>query len=442
MAVEEHMGWVRSMSRWQKRYKGKLYTVSPRQLGVEPRTRAASREAANGWWEKRREEIDAAAARRVPEVSLQEPFLTLVASIPSEVLEIANIPEEARSDGQRAIWTEWQRRVRQERAPHTQRFEERDRQGPTDMTVGYHVERFLAGKMAEVEAGEISPGRYESYRCEIETFRDWLGGERPIKDLTAARLEDYVLHLRTEVTRKAIAARTGAERLKTAKQFIRGLWEAELIGLPHNIDSREMRLAVPARERRIMPLPEVKKLLEEARGRARLYLLLMLNCGLGQTELATLRHDQVDWKRGRIKRKRRKTKSLESVPEVDYLLWQETFRLLRQHRSSHETLALVSEDGNPLRSERIVEGRNKVNDAIKSTYWRLRKRTKTTYPLKLLRKTASALMAAHGVYGRYVRHFLGQAPATVGDMHYIVPSQDQFDEAVRWLGQRIGVGES
>ena len=45
MAEKEPMGWVASMKRWQKRYRGKLYTVSPRQLGIEPRSKAASRSA-------------------------------------------------------------------------------------------------------------------------------------------------------------------------------------------------------------------------------------------------------------------------------------------------------------------------------------------------------------------------------------------------------------
>jgi len=439
MAVKEHMGWVRSMNRWQKRYRGKLYTVSPRQLGIEPKTRSASREAANGWWEKKRTEIDRATAPHIPEVSLAEPLLKMVVPLPPEILEIAEIPEKDRSEEQRVIWTEWHGRVKQKTIPHIQRFKELYREEPTDMTVGHHVERFLARKMVEVEAGEISPGRYESYRCEIEAFRDWFGGERLIKDLNAARLEDYLVHLRTEITRGAIAAKTAAERLKTAKQFIRGLWETELIALPRNIDSRKMRLTVPAPDKKTIPISELKKLLKEAHGRARLYLLLMLNCGFLQTDIATLRHDEVDWKQGRIKRRRSKTRAHERVPEVDYLLWKETLRLLRQHRSNHETLALVNEDGNPLRSERIVEGKNKVNDAIKSVYWRLQKRTKTAYPLKLLRKTASTLMAGHDVYGRYVQHFLGHAPATVAEKHYVVPSQAQFDKAILWLGQQLGV---
>ena len=54
MAAKESMGWANSMKRWQKRYKGKLYTVSPHRLGVEPRTKSASRDVANEWWNGRR----------------------------------------------------------------------------------------------------------------------------------------------------------------------------------------------------------------------------------------------------------------------------------------------------------------------------------------------------------------------------------------------------
>ena len=56
MRVKQHMSWTQQ-KRWQKRYKGKLYGVSPRQLGCPP-TKEGSRVAANAWWEAKKAAVD------------------------------------------------------------------------------------------------------------------------------------------------------------------------------------------------------------------------------------------------------------------------------------------------------------------------------------------------------------------------------------------------
>ena len=439
VAKKERMGWVTSMKRWQKRYQGKLYTISPRQLGVQSATKAASREAANQWWETKKAEIDKAAAPAIPIAVMEDPKLKLSFAIPPEIDEIVCLPREAWTKEQRAQWEGWNRQVRGKAIPLIRGFQSLCEDEPTDRSVGSQVERFLARKLIKVDAGEIAPGRYESYRCEIEAFRDWIQAETLVQSITAAVLEDYLMHLHKQVARRVIAPKTAAGRLSTAKQFIRGLWEIDLIELPKNIDGRKMRIKIPPPDKKTIPLPDLKKILRGAGDRMRLYLLLMLNCGLTQTDIAQLRLDEVDWKTGRIKRKRSKTRDHERVPEVNYLLWPETLRLLRHYRSDHEALVLLNADNRPLRTERIVDGRNKVNDAIKNAYWRLQQQTKTKYPLKLFRKTAATLLASHEVYAKFVQHFLGHAPTTIADRHYVVPSQEQFDHAVRWLGQQISV---
>ena len=58
-------------------------------------------------------------------------------------------------------------------------------------------------------------------------------------------------------------------------------------------------------------------------------------------------------------------------------------------------------------------------------------------PLKLLRKTAATKLGQNPTYGRFAQYFLGHAPTTMADKHYVAPSQDQFDEAVAWLGTQI-----
>jgi len=97
--------------------------------------------------------------------------------------------------------------------PQIRKFKDSYRDEPTDMLVSHHVERFLDKKLVEVEAGEITAGRYESYRCEIEAFRDWVGAKSAIEDLSATNLDDYLAHSRKQVARKAVAAKTAAGSL-------------------------------------------------------------------------------------------------------------------------------------------------------------------------------------------------------------------------------------
>ena len=52
----------------------------------------------------------------------------------------------------------------------------------------------------------------------------------------------------------------------------------------------------------------------------------MINCGMTQVDIADLQPKEVDWDRGRIRRKRSKTDDHEQVPTVDYALWPRTWQ--------------------------------------------------------------------------------------------------------------------
>ena len=151
----------------------------------------------------------------------------------------------------------------------------------------------------------------------------------------------------------------------------------------------------------------------------------------------------MDWKAGRLTRKRSKTKNHKTVPEVSYKLWPETLRLLREHRRTEGELVLTNRKGAPLKSTEIIDGREKTSDNIRSAYFRLVKklgiRKDKQKPLKLLRKTSATMLGEHAEYGKFVQHFLGHAPSTVAEKHYERPSEKQFDKAVGWLrGQVLG----
>ena len=89
----------------------------------------------------------------------------------------------------------------------------------------------------------------------------------------------------------------------------------------------------------------MRTLVAAATGQLKLHILLALNCGYTNTDIAELKDPQVDWQRGAISRKRSKTQHVANVPVVTYPLWPQTFALLRQYRSGQATVLLTRSGG-------------------------------------------------------------------------------------------------
>ena len=62
MPALELMYWNHTQKRWFKKYRGKMYAVSPRTLECDP-TKEGSRQAANEWWTRKQAEIDEALGK-------------------------------------------------------------------------------------------------------------------------------------------------------------------------------------------------------------------------------------------------------------------------------------------------------------------------------------------------------------------------------------------
>ena len=160
-----------------------------------------------------------------------------------------------------------------------------------------------------------------------------------------------------------------------------------------------------------------------------------------EKDIGDLLTTEVDWKEGRVIRKRSKTADCENVPTVNYLLWPETFRLLKQERAvDSEDLVLRNANGNPIWSEEITkEGKYKKNDNIKNAFDRLRKELGIAKPLKSLKKTSASLLRDNEKFSALASLFLGHAPQSMSDRHYTQFPQNLFDQAVTWLGQEFGI---
>ncbi len=150
--------------------------------------------------------------------------------------------------------------------------------------------------------------------------------------------------------------------------------------------------------------------------------LLGLNCGMTSVDMGTLRKEQVNG--GRMVRKRVKTGDYANVPTVEYALWPETLKLLKENWSDDETLVLTSQDGTPMYTN-AIEGEATPQKDLITQQW---KRAKLPIQLKAFRSIAATRLESHREYGRYKTHFLGHSPKLLADKNYAAPSAALFDQ--------------
>ncbi len=462
MSAKSLMTWNPKQKRWFKKYLHKQYVVSCKELGTAP-TKEASREAANDWWEQRLVKLSGASPKAPAVLDFSETFhrrlldrAHLDVPLVSDPVMQAQLHRQVMKYVEELVQEPFELPATIADANPRMKVGKSIVRLPTESdmdnvrTVGAAIKVCVDRKAAQAASGERSVGRWDAFRCHLQHFADWVGSGGDIALIDASTLENYHSHLLTEIGKRRNDSKAGLSRkyaqdlFGSARQFVRWAWGRGLIELPRNIDSRDFAFGgTVAQKIKVIPVIEIKTLLAGATEATKLYLLLMLNCGMYQKDISDLQHGEVDWKRGTIARKRSKTADFENVPIVTYKLWRETFSLLKAHRSKHATLALTTSVGNPLKVESIVNGKNSKTDNIQSAYRRLlaklKIKAKDRRPLKLLRKTSSSLLATNPAYRPYAQYFLGQSPVGTADKHYVQPDDAQFFAALAWLGRQYGI---
>jgi len=467
MALKCQMTWDSARGRWRKVHRGKVYYFSP------GGTKEATYQAANAWWRDKRAELDASRpahphAGRIAELERRlrwagrhgtpaEPIQneldhTRTLSERDDDPPPLDYPDEDRlrllarygiivtpaADPEVVARVIGVRRVHDDRA-------RRDESEPTppDRTIGALAERYSALERVRYASGDIKIATWVQERGCLFVFRDWAGADQDASVINADKYETYWEHISKNI--KSIDSKK--RHLRIAKQFLIWLSEKGIIPLPSNLASRRYRFKGEPVPIAVMTVAQVQTLIANATGQLKLHLLLMLNCGFTQIDIAELRQCEVDWSAGRITRRRSKATSggYSKAPTVTWQLWNATFSLLKEHRQAGDDRVLLTEDGTAWvrRSPKGDDGFTKT-DSIMSSYRRLLDRLAMSHPGKTfgspseLRATASTMLDNHPSYGRYAQHFLGQTPRSVAASNYVVPSQTQFDKAVAWLGTQFG----
>lgn len=313
------------------------------------------------------------------------------------------------------------------------------------------ADEFIASYKRKAATNRGSWGRYGQVKVGLDIFVNWYGPGRSLEHINEKTVKDYAAHLEQLVADGQQSQTTVHDHQKTFQTFLSAIGEdyPEEISIPNNLRSPRLRIHAERKEPIAFTVEEAKLLLKHAVPRTKLFLMLMLNCAMYQGDIADLVATDIDWKAGRIIRPRSKkarqamTRGRKQPFKVNWLLWRQTFALLKQFGHPTGGIVLTTAEGGTL----ITHKETTRNDAIRSAYRRLveklkrRKLLPKTWnkTLKQFRKTGANLLEKsedHAVfYELYLDH------ASVARQNYLTSGEPvpQFDAAIKWLGRQFGI---
>jgi integrase len=194
------------------------------------------------------------------------------------------------------------------------------------LTVADLCNRFRTAKLRKAEAREIGPRTYAEYTKTTDRLVRTFGGSRLVEDLAADDFEA----LRADLAKQFGPVRLGNEitRVKTVFKYAtdNGLLDRQV---QFGSEFKKPGKAVLRKHKassggNMMEADELRKLLDAAPTQLKAMLLLMVNCGFGPMDCATLPLSAVDLDAGWIDYPRPKTGIARRCP-----LWPETVAALR-----------------------------------------------------------------------------------------------------------------
>jgi integrase len=331
-----------------------------------------------------------------------------------------------------------------------------------NLTLNYHIDKFLEYYQRRYAEKKIGAGSLEKIIGTIKPYREWSPIINGRVDRIAAKehIDAYYKHVSDRKIAGEIGAEYGNQLLWTLKTLIGWLVDEEILQVYPACLQRKGRymFRVERQKPEVIPLPLVHRILDVATANPRLKLciLLTLNCGFGAAEIGQIRKDEYNPKTGRITRRRSKTRRSANAPTVCYKLWDITKGLLdqeiakckeRQDYKSTDCL-LVNSRGKPLWYEYVANGKPSKNNTIASNYQRFLSELRANNPdipaIKYyqFRKTSASLIKNEPRYRMLNELWLAHAPRSMADKHYNADDDTILDECIAWLHDKIFGGQA
>ncbi|MBY0513753.1 MAG: transposase [Gemmataceae bacterium] len=207
-----------------------------------------------------------------------------------------------------------------------------------DLTARRLADEYTGRMLRKAEAGRGSHGNYGQAKAALDPFVNYFGAARSLEHLSEKAVRDDTEHLEGLIGSDALSRNT-AHRYQ--QQF--RTWIDALVGnypddipRPKNLCSKSQPIPKQRKEPDPLTVEEVGLLPKHAVPRTRLFLPLMLNCGMYQGDIADLTPAEIDRQAGRIVRPRSQTKRQAETTgttqpvKVNWLLWRTTWELFQQ----------------------------------------------------------------------------------------------------------------
>jgi integrase len=195
------------------------------------------------------------------------------------------------------------------------------------LTIKDLCNRFLSAKKGKLESGELSPATFADHHATCALIVKAFGRTRLVADLDSADFEG----LRRSMTRRWGPV-TVANEVRRVRTVFRYAEQNQLIVLPVRFGTefkqpsrKVLRLDRAKKGPRMFDAAEVRAILDKAVMPMKAMVLLGINCGLGNSDIANMPTKAVDLKRGWLDFPRPKTGTARRCP-----LWSETVAAIRE----------------------------------------------------------------------------------------------------------------
>ncbi len=317
------------------------------------------------------------------------------------------------------------------------------------VTISDHIDGFIKSVLLKAKLGNLSLNRVDNLRRYLGYLSDWvmpdgeLAGNLYPTDISSVFIRDFYHYLCELVSEKRLATSTAKSIFSAFRFFVKRLWQDEIIDLPRNLNDRGFSFYDQPTPIKIFTVEEIHRVWDVATTKARLYILLGLNCGFTARDLTDLKQEEVDWQNGTITRRRSKLRrnSTTRIQKICYSLWPSTFKLLKEFRSTNSETVLLTQNNGPLVEQHMGDnGILKRSDTVKCAFQRAADKAGVAPAFTMFRATGATLIGNQfdeGLADQWMCH----APQTVAQRHYIAPSQERLDSAIEWLGKEVGLYE-
>jgi integrase len=333
------------------------------------------------------------------------------------------------------------------------------KRGEDEFTIRDLANRFLEAAEARKEAGELTARTFADYYRDCQRLIKFFGRNRAVESIT----RDDVKKLRAFLAR-GVNPQTLNGRVGVTRSIFKFAYDEELIEKPIRFvkdlkrpDRRVMRRSRAEAGRKHFLAAEIRAILDVAPPQLKAMMLLGINCGLGNKDVAELPANCIDLEHGWIDYPRPKTGVQRRCP-----LWPETIKAIKAvagraeksqggRRPEAAGLLFVTRKGFPfVRSEPKVSASGQPyvveHDAIATTLKRIMERKQIAIPGLGFYGLRRSFETIGGETGNQIAvdHVMGHVPAS-SDMgaiyrqHVAESALRQVTDHVRtWLFGHMG----